>query len=198
MTFQQANRPGGPGPTTQDAPSQVRAAARSRELGDLVGTRHGTSTRHTLLLGGGIAAGCLVVDLALWHVVSTEDPFSAAYSFMHAVYRAMAIGVIVGLAIAIRALVIGQQSYYLYTGGLVHTRRSTFRSIAWSDVVRLATIHDRRSTGGDVGKVLGYRLELADGGKVSIPLDAAARQGGRDAFIDRLLDAARERNLPIA
>ncbi len=198
MTFQEANRPGGPGLTMDDEPSQVRAAATSRELGSLVDTRHGSSTRHSLMVGWGIAGACLLVALALWPLVSNEDPFSAAYGFMHAIYRAMVVGIVIGLAIGIRALVAGQQAFYLYTGGIVHARRSDLRCAAWSDVVRVAAIHERRSTGTDVGKVLGYRLELADGTKVSIPLSSAARQGGRDPFIDRLLDSARSRDLPIA
>jgi hypothetical protein len=106
MTFQEANRPGGPGLTMDDEPAQVRAAATSRELGSLIGTRHGASTRHALVVGWGIAGACLLVDLALWPVVSSEDPF--------------------------------------------------------------------------------------------IPLSSAARHGGRDPFVDRLLDGARSRNLPIA
>jgi hypothetical protein len=198
MTFQEANRPGGPALTMEDEPAEVRSAAYGREFGSLLGTRRTTSTRHSLIIGGAIAGGCLLVDLALWPVVSNEDPLSAAYGPMHAIYRGMVLGIVAGLAIAIRALVTGQHSFYLYVGGIVHARRSTVRSIPWSEIVRVAAIHERRSTGTNVGKVLGYRVMLADGRKLAIPLSRAARQGGRDPFIDRLLDSARARNLPVA
>ncbi|HTJ65916.1 MAG TPA: hypothetical protein VL551_00175 [Actinospica sp.] len=197
MTFHAANPPGGPGLTTENAPVEVRAAAESRGLGHLVDVRHGASARQTLLAGWGIAGTCLVVALALWPVVSNEDPLSASYGFMHAVYRAVVVGIVIGLAVGIRALVTGRQSYYLYAEGVVHARRSNCRALAWHDVVRVATIHDRRSDSG-AGKVLGYRVEATDGAKISVPLSRQARQGGRDPFVDRLLDSARAHNRPIA
>ncbi|HWG24688.1 hypothetical protein [Actinospica sp.] len=197
MTFHEANRTGGPGLTTDNTPLEVRGAAEARGLGNLVDTRHGSSTRQTLVIGWGLAGACLLIDLALWPTVSNEDPFSASYGLMHAVYRAMIVGIVLGLGIGIRALVTGRQSYYLYAEGIVHARRSNCRALAWPDVVRVAAVHDRR-TGSGAGKVLGYRVEAVGGGKISIPLNREARRGGRDPFIDRLLDSARSHNRPIA
>jgi hypothetical protein len=197
MTFHQQNRPGGPGLTMDNAPVEVRGAAEARGLGNLVDTRHGAATRHQLLTGWGLAGACLIVDLALWPTVSSEDPLSAAYGFMHAVYRAMIVGIVIGLGIGIHALVTGRQSYYLYAEGVVHARRTHCRALAWHDVARVAAVHDHRS-GSGVGKVLGYRIEAVDGGKITIPLSREGRRGGRDPFIDRLLDAAHAHNRPVA
>lgn len=196
MTFHEAKRPGGPGLTMDDVPVEVRGAAEARGLGNLVGARHGASTRQALLVGWGIAGACLIVDLALWPTVSREDPSSAAYGFMHAAYRAMIVGIVLGLGIGVRALFTGRQSFYLYAEGVVHARRSNCRALAWHDVVRVAAVRDRRS-GNGAGRVLGYRIEAVDGGRISIPLSREARSGGRDAFTEHLLAAARAHNRPV-
>jgi hypothetical protein len=93
----------------------------------------------------------------------------------------------------IRGLVVGARTHYLYAGGIVHSRRGGPRAVAWPEVIRLKSVYNRRSQGQE-GKVLGYRLEAQDGTSFTIPLSLV---NGRDAFVDRIVDALRRHGRPI-
>jgi hypothetical protein len=98
-----------------------------------------------------------------------------------------------GLAYGIRGLVVGSRVHYLYEGGLVHSRRSGLRAVAWPEVTLLKSVYNRRSEGAE-GKVLGYRVETQGGSSFVIPL---ALVDGRDAFIDWIVDRLRAHGRPI-
>jgi hypothetical protein len=180
---------------TTRAPEEVAAVAAERGLGNLIATREGPTRGQSARAAGAVAAACLVLLIPCWLVLSRTSPLSPAFSAVDAVYRALFIGMLGSLAWAIRSLLTGQRSWYLYAAGVIQkTGHSGPRAVAWPDAAGIRTIHQRRGD-RNVGSVLGYRLAGRDGTTLTIPLKAG--HGGRDPFIDQILAAAREHNCPI-
>ena len=177
------------------APKGVTAAAAERGLGHLISTREGPAGGQSAGVAGAVAAGCLVLLIPCWLVLSRASPLSPAFPVLDAVYRALLIGMAAGLGWAIRSLRTGQRSWYLYARGVIQkTGRSGLRAVAWPDASELKAIR-RRHGDRNVGDVLGYRLAARDGAWLTIPLKVG--RDGRDPFIDQVLAAAREHDCPI-
>lgn len=176
------------------APPEVDRLAGTRGLGEYITARHGVSPSRALATGAAIAAIALAFLIVLSGPVSNASVFPSAYSVLHAVYLGFLFMLVAGVGQGIRGLVAGAQAHYLYAGGVVHTRRSVARAVAWQDVIQLRSIHRRRGDRPDVGEVVGYRLEARDGTSIVIPLVLTE---GRDAFVDRIVAALRTHNRPI-
>lgn len=179
--------------TRAPVPTAVARVVELNEFGELRDVRHGQPVSRTAMQGFGVAGGALVIAIPIDIKLQSTDVFSSAYSLLHPVFMALAITVIGGIALGIRALIAGSQSHYRYTNGLVHLRRSAARTIAWAEVERLEPVYQRRGQ-ADVGRILGYRLHSRDGDSMLIPL---SRVAGRDRFMDGVLEAACERGLEV-
>lgn len=174
-------------------PAQVRALAEARGLGEHVDTRLTVTSKQVgqswALAGVGLAL-FIPVDI----VCLNMSIFSAGYSVLHALDQALFFVMLAGLLWGIRGLVIRNQANYLFTGGMVHWRRSGPEAIAWADAARLETVYQKRSHDG-VGNVMGYRLCGRDGTAIRIPI---RRIGGRDAFLDAVIENVRRFDVPVS
>lgn len=172
---------GQPPPTV---PNGVRRRAEERGLGGLVDVRREVTTPEALVKGWGTAA----VSFGIMWLLATLNLGAlrvVAVFFFFLFFW--------GLVYGVRGLVVGSRVHYLYEGGIVRHRRSVVDVVAWPEVVRLRSVYNRRAQGSE-GKVLGYRIEAQDGTSFAVPLVPV---GGRDAFIDRIVDALRHHGRPI-
>ena len=100
-------------------------------------------------------------------------------------------GSINGLAIAIRGLVIGTRTHYLYSGGLIYRRRSGMKSVTWPDISGIDTVYGREKA-----NIAGYRVNGPNRLAIVVPLKTDGA-GGRDSFIDQLLGFAAHHQRPV-
>lgn len=172
------------------APEAVEQFAARHHLGDLVDIRPERSTG--AMVGGGlaIAAVGLVVTIAIRAVNAAQDAAASSGGTTHHILAPTAAVVVIGLAAALRGLLIGTRTHYLFTGGLLHRRRSGMRAVRWAQVSALHTTY-----GKDRGNVVGYRVDGPERLSILVPLKRP--DGGRDPFVDELLALAAHHDRPI-
>lgn len=183
-------RPAAPLDTVSEA---VGLFASQRGLGQFVDVRRGDSRTAALLKGWGTA---VVGAVLLWLTATLGehiDPFSFLHSLVRFVGWFFMLMCVWGFVYGFRGLVTGSQAFYLFDGGLVHSRGTRLNGARWSEIVVLKSIHGRGKS-ADEGKTLGYQVRLADNTSFAIPL---VLEGGRDAFIDRIVDRLRHHGRPI-
>lgn len=144
-------------------------------------------------VGWGTGAVGLALTLALGFASSRTSQFSLAHSLLHALTLAFLFAAVGGIGYGVRGLVSGTRANYLYAHGIVHTSRSGPQAVAWPEVTRLKSVHQRGDQ-STVGRVVGYRLEAGDGTSFLIPLLLV---DGRDAFVDQIVAALRRHDRPI-
>jgi hypothetical protein len=172
-------------------PDSVRLAAQERGLGDPVDARSERSSG-SMVVGGLVvfAVGLLLTFLigAYNSAMDAAADASGGGTTQHFLAPTGAI-TLIGLGIAIRGLIVGTRTHYLYSGGLVHRRRSGTRAVLWPEVRALRAVY-----GTDTASVSGYRVEADHDRSAVIPLRLT---DGRDAFVDRLLALARQHHISI-
>ena len=185
--MEQATRTGG-GP---DVPEAVSRAAQRLQLGELLDIRRERSTGSMLLAGAATFAVGLVATLLLaaWNGAQRADAYAhPGTTYTQFVAPTGAI-MLIGIALAVRALVIGTRAHYLYTGGLASSRRSGVRALAWPAVTEMWAVRGR-----DRSAVAGYRLTGPDSAPILVPLRL---DNGRDAFVDRVIEFMNQHGRPV-
>jgi hypothetical protein len=175
------------------APDGVASLAARRGFGNLIDIRREVTMMEAVIKGGIVTAVSLGLMILLGWLGGDTSVFSPARSVLRFFAFAAFIMFVWGLAYAIRGLVVGSRVHYLYEGGLVHSRRSGLRAVAWPEVTVLKSVYNRRRQ-GDEGKVLGYRVETQGGSSFAIPLSMV---NGRDPFIDWIVERLRAHGRPI-
>jgi hypothetical protein len=174
-------------------PNAVGRLAAQRNFGPFLDIRREVPVSEALIKGWGTAGVSFGLMILVSWIASDTGVFSLARSILRFFALIFFFMFVWGLVYGIRGLVVGSRVHYLFSGGLVHSRRSGLRAVAWPEVAVLKSVYNRRQQGSE-GKVLGYRVESRDGSSFTIPL---ALVNGRDAFIDQVVGNLRAHNRPI-
>ena len=182
---------GGPADPARDrgaavVPEQVVREAARRGFGALLDARQQGSAAASVTVGcGGALVGILVLVVAAQLL-----PEPSIFSWWHSIEHLAAVALflmILGLGVyGVRGLLLGGRHHYLYAGGIIQRGRSRLYAVAWRDVVSLRAVYGHSQE--NAGKVLGYRVEARDG--TAFPI-AVIMSGGRDPFLDRVIDCVR-------
>ncbi|MDL5158905.1 hypothetical protein [Actinomycetospora termitidis] len=162
-------------------PEAVRRAAEAAGLGVAREVRAERSATATALGGLALCTVGVVVSLLVSGFNATQTA-SGGSGAPHVFVPSGAVAVI-GLVIAIRALVMGARTHYRCDGGLVVARRGSVRTVRWADVEELRAVKGRAGAA-----VLAYRVGVRGARPVVLPLRTV---GGRDPFMDGVIAGAR-------
>jgi hypothetical protein len=145
-----------------------------------------------LLKGGAVAAGSLVGLVVTSYLARDLSVFDLGYSLYRFAALFFLFTAVAGAGFALRGLIVGSRAHYLYAGGLVHRRRGGPLAVAWPEVELLKGVYDRRQ--GSEGRVIGYQVHTAGRPAFLVPL---VLTGGRDAFLDGIIEQLRAHGRPI-
>jgi hypothetical protein len=165
-------------------PPEVTAEADRYQFGALVAARCGSNPWYNagFVAGGALLCFAVTAVLALTGV-----------GFLRYLGILTCAGFVGGAIFAIVTLIAGSSGMYLYTGGLVHTRRGRPRAVRWTEVTRMQVQRAGGST-SMAGRVTAYYVVTGDGSK----LYAEARVvNGVDEFGSRLADVIAGLGRPV-
>jgi hypothetical protein len=174
-------------------PAEVEDAARRRGFGSLISCRALPNPVVTAATWLGVSAAGFVLLYVIAAIGADLDPFSFLRSVLHAVAFGLFFVALYGVVFAIRRLVVGPRSYWVFDNGFIHKQRTTTQALSWAEVQGLAPVIG--SKGDTAGKVLEYRLVPATGKPIAVPL---AIENGRDPFMDALMAALQRHGKPIS
>jgi hypothetical protein len=183
-----------PAPTVQ-VPPEVEQAAAQRGFGTLLDARQFNRPVVTAVIYLVIGVACLVLLMvSSWLIQKVFHPssFSVAWSILRIVPLLFCFGMVIAPVYALRILVVGSQSYFVYTNGLVYLHRRSVHAVAWPEVSELRSVVGTR--GDSAGKLLRYDLVPVGGSPVPLPI---VIEDGRDAFLDHVIAALRQHGRPI-
>jgi hypothetical protein len=173
--------------TDPDFPTEALRRAGDQGLGAPLDARREVGGLPAVVTGVVVAVGSLALLLGVGAVGEAADasPLSGLFSLLRFVALFFFFSFVWGVVYAVRGAIIGTRVTYLFAGGLVHRRRSSYREVAWPEVEALESVIDKRTQGKE-GKVLGYRVKVAGSAPdFVVPL---LLEDGRDSFIDRVVD----------
>ncbi len=185
-----------PAPSPGTAPEEVRHLAAAHGLGDLVDVRHEISRKSALSTGGAMIIGSSGLLTVLFSVVGAPDPISSSFAG-YAIFNIVRIALLYfwfrGLGTILRGIFVGSRSCYLYSGGLVHSRRGGPFAISWPEVASFAGAYNKRGT-SQQGRIIAYQATTRDGRSFRIPLVLI---NGSDRLIDLIIGNLRAHGCPI-
>lgn len=181
-------------PTTNtggpEVPEVVAREALARDLGEALDVRHEASTGTQVAWGAALSGVGVVVSLAVSSYNSAQSAAAVAQpgtTHSHLFVPSGAL-VLIGLALMLRGLLVGRRSHHLFTGGLVHRRRSGLRTLAWPEVREMRAV-----SGRDRSTVVAYRI-VGSGTALTVPVRLVH---GRDAFVDHVLRFMAQYDRPV-
>jgi len=173
----------------------VEQAAAQRGFGTLLDSRLFNRPVVTASIYLAFGVGCFVLLLvSSWLISSVFHPrsFSLGWSILRIVPLLFCFGMVIAPVYAVRILVIGSQSYFAYSNGLVYLHRRQVHAIGWAEVRELRSVIGTR--GDTAGKLLRYDLVPMSGSPVPLPI---VIEDGRDRFLDHVIAALRQHGRPI-
>jgi hypothetical protein len=181
------------GPAGEQVPEAVGRAAAEHGLGALVDVRREVPMGAAVVRGGVVAVVSTALLVLVGYLAKDLSVFDLSYSLMRFVGLVLFFTAFGGFLYAVRGLVVGSRSHYLFAGGLVHLRRGGPRAVAWPQVDLLKPVYNRRSQGSE-GTVLGYEVQVGGRALFAVPL---VLTDGRDPFVDRVIERLRAHDRPI-
>src|SRR5262249_3902213 len=103
----------------------------------------------------------------------------------------LAVGAI-AVVFAIRALITGARSYFIYTNGFLYLHNGRAAAFRWSEVRGLKMARGARAA-ATAGGLRSYELDLTCGRPVGVPMRSV---DGRDPFMDQLVTIVRQKGKP--
>jgi hypothetical protein len=190
VTYGESSMPGGGAPPASEIPTDVSQAAQGRGFGPLLSVRQLASVKNRFLLWLLIAAGCL--GLLLLTSLYRPSVYSAMYSVMRFFALVFCFGMVFAIVTAIKALVVGNRSFFVYGEGFVYRHNSKVQAFSWPEVTGLQSVLGKR--GDAAGKLSHYNLLPPGGQPIPIPINIV---NGRDEFLDHLMAALNRHGRPI-
>jgi hypothetical protein len=181
------------GAAGERVPEAVGRAAAEHGLGALVDVRREVAMGAAVVRGGVVAVVSCALLVLVSYLAKDMSVFGLAYSLTRFGGLVLFFAAFAGFLYAVRGLVVGSRSHYLFAGGLVHLRRGGPRAVAWPQIDLLKPVYDRRSRGSE-GKVLGYEVQVGGRALFAVPL---VLTDGRDPFMDRIIERLRAHDRPV-
>ncbi|WP_436533559.1 hypothetical protein [Actinoplanes sp. HUAS TT8] len=178
-------------PIAGQPPEDVTALALSRGLGHLVDTRKlpNPVTRGLgLLVGSAVVFGLL---LLLSYLGRDADGFF--WEILHVIALFLCFMVLYFVINAIRVLIIGAQSFHVFTNGFVHRKNGTLRAYVWPELTEFKPVLQTR--GENKGTLLHYALVPRHDKPIAVPV---AIVNGRDTFLDNLMGLLQHHGIPVS
>ncbi|GIH15386.1 DUF6585 family protein [Rugosimonospora africana] len=173
-------------------PPEVVQAAQAHNFGRMESTRSLANPRQTSVLWLVIGIVCFVVLWLLSEVGSKNSSLSVLWSILHFFGLLFCFAGVFAIVAAIRVLVTGARSYYVYENGFVYRHNGNVRAIAWPEVTSLQSVLGTR--GSNSGKLTHYNLNVQGIKPIPIPIQIV---NGRDDFLDHLIAALGRFNRPV-
>jgi hypothetical protein len=178
---------------TGEVPADVSQAAQARGFGPLMSVRQLANARNRFLLWLVIAAACLGLLIGISYLGSKMSVFDAMYSVVRFIGLFFCFGMVFAIVTAIRTIVVGNRSYFVFGEGFVYRHNGKVQAFSWPEITGMQSVLGKR--GDAAGKLSHYNL-LAEGGtSIMIPI---AIVDGRDEFLDHLMAALNRHGRPIS
>jgi len=177
-------------PLTQP-PQDVTQAAQARGFGPLMSKRELTNARNRFLMWLGASVACLVLLIVTANVFQVSV-FSAWYSVVRFVGLFFCFGMVIALVTAIKTLVVGNRSYFVYSEGFVYRHNGKVQAYSWPETTGMQAVLGKR--GDAAGKLSHYNLLVQGSEPITIPINIV---NGRDEFLDHLMAALARHGRPI-
>ncbi|MFI5915651.1 hypothetical protein [Dactylosporangium sp. NPDC051541] len=175
-----------------EVPADVGQAALARGFGPLVSLRQLANARNRFILWLVISIACLGLLIATSALGSRLSIFSGWYSIVRFIGLFFCFGMVGALVTAIRQLVVGNRSYFVFSEGFIYRHNGKVQAYSWPETTGLQSVLGTRGEGA--GKLSHYNLLLQGNAPVMIPIDIV---DGRDEFLDHLIAALSRHGRPI-
>lgn len=165
-----------PSPTTATVPPQVSSLAAERRLGELIAVQKMSNPIVHVVIGLAVSTlGSNLANLVVWgteRLGITRAP-ALAYLTLFGVFL-----LVYGLVYAVRALIRGFRTCYLYEGGLVWRRNRFLRAAPWPEVETI-TVREGRGWWLMARERAGFAVSLKDGQRFFVPAAEGSTFGRR-------------------